>query len=104
VPFARDRGFLFVLRSPKSFDRAAISILATNETIMKTHNRILYHCLCCGRVVHAEPGATIPNCCGKRMTNAAAESVVEAETDRAREVRGGTVPESPRPMVRPVAR
>lgn len=45
---------------------------------MKTHNRILFHCLCCGRVVHAESQEAAPNCCGKRMTNAAAETVDEA--------------------------
>lgn len=46
---------------------------------MKLHNRILFHCLCCGRVVHAEPEDKVPNCCGKRMTNAASETIVEAE-------------------------
>lgn len=48
---------------------------------MKTHNRILFHCLGCGRVVHAEPDENIPNCCGKQMTRAAAETVVEGEKD-----------------------
>jgi hypothetical protein len=48
---------------------------------MKTHNRILFHCLCCGHVVHAEPEEGVPNCCGQRMTNAAAETVVEDESN-----------------------
>jgi hypothetical protein len=48
---------------------------------MKTHNRILFHCLCCGNVVHAEPQELIPDCCGKQMVKAAAETVCEAEGD-----------------------
>lgn len=46
---------------------------------MKLHNRILFHCLGCGRVVHAEPTAEIPNCCGKQMTKAAAETVANGD-------------------------
>ena len=48
---------------------------------MKTHNRILFHCLCCGRVVHAEPADAPPMCCSQRMTNAAAETVVDNDAD-----------------------
>jgi hypothetical protein len=49
---------------------------------MKTHNRILFHCLCCGNVVHAEPQELIPECCGKPMVKAAAETVCEADRDK----------------------
>jgi hypothetical protein len=42
---------------------------------MKAHNAIIYHCLCCGNVVHREPDLEQPNCCGQKMVNAAAETV-----------------------------
>ncbi len=42
---------------------------------MKTHNAIIYHCLCCGNVVHREPDSEQPTCCGKKMVKAAAETV-----------------------------
>jgi hypothetical protein len=51
---------------------------------MKTHNALIYHCLCCGRVVHQEPLVAAPHCCGVPMTEAAAETICEAE---------GTAPE-----------
>jgi len=45
---------------------------------MKTHNRKLFHCLHCGRVVRTGLLSLAPNCCGKRMVNAATETVDEA--------------------------
>ncbi len=42
---------------------------------MKTHNAIIYHCLCCGKVVHREPELEQPTCCGKKMVKAAAETL-----------------------------
>ena len=44
---------------------------------MKTHNRVIYHCVCCGRVVHKEPDEARPQCCGQKMVKAAAETVPE---------------------------
>jgi hypothetical protein len=46
---------------------------------MKTHNAIIYHCLCCGNVVHREPELEQPTCCGKKMVKAAAETVYDEE-------------------------
>lgn len=43
------------------------------------HNRLIYHCLACGNVIHREPADAIPECCGVRMTPAAAETVFDAE-------------------------
>ena len=48
---------------------------------MKTHNRVLYHCLCCGNVVHAEPAEPNPCCCREPMTRAAAETVWEPDEE-----------------------
>ena len=48
---------------------------------MKTHNAIIYHCLSCGSVVHAEPDAPQPRCCGHDMVKAAAETVREENGD-----------------------
>jgi hypothetical protein len=46
---------------------------------MKTRNRILFHCLYCGRVVHAEFDEPTPFCCEQCMTNAATETVADEE-------------------------
>ena len=46
---------------------------------MKTHNVIIYHCLTCGSVVHAEPEAETPQCCGHSMVNAAAQTVIDSD-------------------------
>jgi hypothetical protein len=46
--------------------------------MMKTHNRIIYHCLTCGNVVHADEGVPQPQCCGEAMVRAAAETVTPA--------------------------
>lgn len=46
---------------------------------MKTHNAIIYHCLSCGSVLHAEPNVEPPQCCGHAMVKAAAETICEAD-------------------------
>ena len=71
---------------------------------MNTHNRILFHCLHCGRVVHTEPEDMAPNCCGKCMTNAAAETVDEAGQGVPYEVAGQAGDEASRPVIQPVPR
>jgi hypothetical protein len=48
---------------------------------MKTHNELIYHCEHCGRVVHQEPEVPPPDCCGHSMTQAAAKTVFEDESD-----------------------
>lgn len=40
---------------------------------------IVYHCLCCGRVEHAEAAAEPPHCCGQAMVNACPESIREGD-------------------------
>lgn len=50
---------------------------------MKTHNALIYHCLNCGKVVHAEPSAPVPACCGHLMTRAAMETICEADEPEA---------------------
>lgn len=52
---------------------------------MKTHNAIIYHCLFCGGVMHAEPEAQPPQCCGRAMVKAAAETICEADADESEE-------------------
>ena len=52
---------------------------------MKTHNRLLYHCVRCGNVVHAEPGEPNPHCCRQPMAKAAAETIWEREEEGARD-------------------
>jgi len=47
---------------------------------MKTHNAIIYHCLSCGSVVHSDPEAEPPRCCGQAMVKSAAETVNAPET------------------------
>jgi hypothetical protein len=42
---------------------------------MKTHNANIYHCVACGRVMHAELDAEPPQCCGHTMTKACAETI-----------------------------
>ena len=46
---------------------------------MKAHNAIIYHCLTCGSVVHADPEAESPHCCGHEMVKAAAETIREGD-------------------------
>ena len=42
---------------------------------METHNDIIYHCVACGRVVHAEVGTEPPQCCGHTMAKAAVDTI-----------------------------
>jgi len=50
---------------------------------MTIRNAIIYHCLSCGSVVHAEPETQPPRCCGHEMVNAAAETIrEEGEVDK----------------------
>jgi hypothetical protein len=48
---------------------------------MKTHNAgtFIYHCISCGRVVHAELDGEPPQCCGHAMTKACAETICEGD-------------------------
>ena len=46
---------------------------------MTTRNAVIYHCLSCGSVVHAEPEVEVPQCCGHAMVKAAAETIREGE-------------------------
>lgn len=42
---------------------------------MTTHNARIYHCQACGRVVHVDPQAPPPRCCGRAMTGAGEVSI-----------------------------
>ena len=44
---------------------------------MTTRNTNIYHCVSCGRVVHADSDAKPPECCGRAMVMAAAETIRE---------------------------
>jgi hypothetical protein len=46
---------------------------------MKTHNARIYHCVTCGRVVHAEFEAKPPECCGHTMAKAFSETIREGD-------------------------
>ena len=46
---------------------------------MKIHNRVIYHCLTCGNVVHAALETQPPRCCGYEMARAAAETIRDAD-------------------------
>jgi hypothetical protein len=46
---------------------------------MKTHNALIYHCVSCGRVVHADLKAKPPLCCGHSMAKAGAETIREGD-------------------------
>ena len=46
---------------------------------MKTHNRIIYHCLNCGNVVHADLENRPPDCCHFQMVRAAIETIWGAD-------------------------
>ncbi len=41
---------------------------------MSTDNIAIFHCLKCGRLVHVEPAAATPECCGVPMTLAVPET------------------------------
>jgi hypothetical protein len=61
---------------------------------MKTHNAAIYHCISCGRVVHAELKAKPPQCCGHAMAKAAAETIRE-DNARGKPTSGGSDPAPP---------
>lgn len=48
---------------------------------MKTHNETIYHCLCCGKVVHNSLEGEVPQCCGSTMIRAATTTVEEPELE-----------------------
>ena len=88
---------------PTARDRDSVSH-AAEETVMKTYNRVLFHCECCGRVVRAEPDERAPYCCGKGMTSAAVETVFADENDSVHESAGQAGAGPPRSMTQPVPR
>jgi hypothetical protein len=61
---------------------------------MKTHNANIYHCISCGRVVHAELKAKPPQCCGHIMAKAAAETIREGG-EAGKGANGGSDPAPP---------
>ena len=72
---------------------------------MKTHNVVIYHCLCCGTVMHREPDQEAPQCCGRQMVKAAAETIfdrvgqilaADSETRTTSPRQGVSLPEKPR--------
>lgn len=64
---------------------------------METHNANIYHCISCGRIVHADLEVTPPQCCGHTMTKACAETIREG--DVAEENAGGH-PETATPVIK----
>ena len=48
---------------------------------MTTHNAIIYHCVVCGRVEHADLVAAEPQCCGRAMEKACARTVRGGEVE-----------------------
>jgi hypothetical protein len=46
---------------------------------MQTHNASIYHCVTCGRIVHAELETTPPLCCGHAMVEMT-ETIHEGDT------------------------
>jgi hypothetical protein len=46
---------------------------------METHNASIYHCVSCGRVVHAELEAEPPQCCGHTMAMASEDTIHKGE-------------------------
>jgi hypothetical protein len=51
---------------------------------MTTHNISIYHCLSCGRIVHAELNAKPPHCCGHVMTQACNETISDKDDPSAK--------------------
>ncbi|QDU27220.1 hypothetical protein ETAA8_23050 [Anatilimnocola aggregata] len=49
---------------------------------MELHNILIYHCVACGRIVHAEPEAKVPQCCGHAMVKASEETVHGLESGK----------------------
>ncbi len=48
---------------------------------MNIRNAIIYHCISCGHVAHAELEAQPPQCCGRAMAKAAEETIVELDIE-----------------------
>jgi hypothetical protein len=48
---------------------------------MKIHNVPIYHCLCCGSILHGEMGATPPECCGREMVKAGEQTLHERQVE-----------------------
>ena len=42
---------------------------------METRNAVIYHCVTCGRIVHAELESETPQCCEHKMERATEETV-----------------------------
>lgn len=66
---------------------------------MLTHNRVIYHCLRCGAILHCERDQEIPCCCGRPMFNAAAQTVMDDQESSRLPVRptgGESTTEKPR--------
>jgi hypothetical protein len=62
---------------------------------MTTHNALIYHCAVCGRVEHAELEAAQPQCCGRAMDKACAETVRGGELeDKATDYSGSNLPDT----------
>jgi len=66
---------------------------------MKTHNALIYHCLYCGNLVHSEPNVRAPQCCGKEMVKAAAETIFERDEAHSDEPAG-----TPRKLAAPAVK
>lgn len=45
---------------------------------MKTQSDTIYHCVSCGRVVHADLEGAPPQCCGHAMAVAVPETMTES--------------------------
>lgn len=67
---------------------------------MKTHNGIIYHCLSCGSVVHADQQAQPPQCCGHQMVRAAAETINEEKEQAGEAATGHCESDPPFPTAR----
>ena len=59
---------------------------------METHDAVIYHCHTCGRVVHAEPEAEAPQCCGQAMVRSCEETPHEGDVAPEK---GGSTTEAP---------
>ena len=50
---------------------------------MKTLDAFIYHCVSCGRIVHAKSGEAPPQCCGKVMANACKDTTPKDDATQA---------------------
>jgi len=62
---------------------------------METHNASIFHCVTCGRVVHAEFETKPPECCGHAMARAFTETIREGDVAGAE---SGSHSETPPPV------